>query len=397
MNINLPWLVQKRFYTSDPRCHVLLIVNSIRSWSCLTGAQKQTKQFYEGCFIKKNTSIRPHLKKQIATQILLWGTWYMLPSWKLIFSRDKRKKHFYRKCVAILNMTVHFNHGVWTKFPFTYFVNPVLNTFVLHSHTRGGFWFHSASQQTSSVSASSSSLISADSCSCSVGEFLVPRVDAAFPLLTLWEGGRTSQMVFLRNYYVLIHCEGACWLLPLFPSYWEVTVRLTKGRECMRNWWVMWKVAVFKVLCSECQAVCCIPLWNLVDMGEWAPKCRSNEEGLDIHSLLKASLLMRRCSVFLLRMDEVCLKPGSSDIGGSGSWTFSGTICGKYKGRKLTLFYLKFTDTSIETTNMFYQSDLCLRAVCIKTLKKVNSPIRDLLVTLMGCKTSCFPAQEPER
>lgn len=48
-------------------------------------------------------------------------------------------------------------------------------------------------------------------------------------------GGRTSQMVFLRNYYVLIHCERAGWLLPLFPPYWEVTVRLTKGRECMRN------------------------------------------------------------------------------------------------------------------------------------------------------------------
>lgn len=65
----------------------------------------------------------------------------------------------------------------------------VKHCFVLHSHTRGGFWFHSASQQTSSVSASSLSLISADSCSCSVGEFLVPRVDAAFPLLTLWEQG----------------------------------------------------------------------------------------------------------------------------------------------------------------------------------------------------------------
>lgn len=28
-----------------------------------------------------------------------------------------------------------------------------------------------------------------DSCSWSVGEFLVPRVDTAFPLLTLWEQG----------------------------------------------------------------------------------------------------------------------------------------------------------------------------------------------------------------
>lgn len=42
-------------------------------------------------------------------------------------------------------------------------------------------------------------------------------------------GGRTSQMVFLRNYYVLIHCERAGWLLPLFPSYWEVTVELYEG------------------------------------------------------------------------------------------------------------------------------------------------------------------------
>lgn len=42
-------------------------------------------------------------------------------------------------------------------------------------------------------------------------------------------------MVFLRNYYVLIHCEGACFTLPLLPSYWEVTVRLTVQRECMKN------------------------------------------------------------------------------------------------------------------------------------------------------------------
>lgn len=75
-----------------------------------------------------------------------------------------------------------------------------------------------------------------DSCSGPVGEFLAPPVDTAFPLLTLWEqGGRASQMVFLRNYYVLIHCEGACFTLPLLPSYWEVTVRLTVQRECMKN------------------------------------------------------------------------------------------------------------------------------------------------------------------
>lgn len=42
-------------------------------------------------------------------------------------------------------------------------------------------------------------------------------------------------MIFLRNYYVLIHCEGACSSLPLFPSYWEVTVGLTEGRERMRS------------------------------------------------------------------------------------------------------------------------------------------------------------------
>lgn len=48
-------------------------------------------------------------------------------------------------------------------------------------------------------------------------------------------GGRASQMVFLRNYYVLNHCEGACCSLPLLPSYWEVTVKLTVRRECMKN------------------------------------------------------------------------------------------------------------------------------------------------------------------
>lgn len=69
-----------------------------------------------------------------------------------------------------------------------------------------------------------------------MGKFLFPPEDTASPLLTLWEqGGRTGQMVFLRNYYALIHCEGACVSLPLFPSYWEVTVRLTEGRERMRS------------------------------------------------------------------------------------------------------------------------------------------------------------------
>lgn len=83
------------------------------------------------------------------------------------------------------------------------------------------------------------------------------------PAYFMGTGGRASQMVFLRNYYVLIHCEGACSTLPLLPSYWEVTVRLTVQRECMKNreeggWWVMWKVLVFKVLCSECQTLRCI-------------------------------------------------------------------------------------------------------------------------------------------
>lgn len=55
------------------------------------------------------------------------------------------------------------------------------------------------------------------------------------PAYFMGTGGRASQMVFLRNYYVLIHCEGACFSLPLFPYYWEVTVRLTEQRECMRN------------------------------------------------------------------------------------------------------------------------------------------------------------------
>ena len=48
-------------------------------------------------------------------------------------------------------------------------------------------------------------------------------------------GGRASQMVFLRNYYVLIHCEGVCCSLPLFPCYWEVTLGLTVQRECIKN------------------------------------------------------------------------------------------------------------------------------------------------------------------
>lgn len=55
------------------------------------------------------------------------------------------------------------------------------------------------------------------------------------PAYFMGTGGRASQMVFLRNYYVLIHCEGACSSLPLFPSYWEVTLRLTVQRECMKN------------------------------------------------------------------------------------------------------------------------------------------------------------------
>lgn len=55
------------------------------------------------------------------------------------------------------------------------------------------------------------------------------------PAYFMGTGGRASQMVFLRNYYVLIHCEGACCSHPLLPSYWEVTVRLTVRRECMKN------------------------------------------------------------------------------------------------------------------------------------------------------------------
>lgn len=55
------------------------------------------------------------------------------------------------------------------------------------------------------------------------------------PAYFMGTGGRASQMVFLRNYYVLIHCEGAGCSHPPLPSYWEVTVRLTVQRECMKN------------------------------------------------------------------------------------------------------------------------------------------------------------------
>lgn len=139
---------------------------------------------------------------------------------------------------------------------------------------------HTPGQQTSNVSASSSSFISALSWQLFMVCGGIPGSSSRrslSPASFMGTGGRTSQMVFLRNYYVLIHCEGACWLLPLFPSYWEVTksglprggsVWETERRE--GDWWVMWKVVVFKVLCSECQTVSYILPWTLEDMREWA-------------------------------------------------------------------------------------------------------------------------------
>lgn len=55
------------------------------------------------------------------------------------------------------------------------------------------------------------------------------------PACFMGTGGRACQMVFLRNYYVLIHCEGVWCSLPLLPAYWEVTVRLTVQRECIKS------------------------------------------------------------------------------------------------------------------------------------------------------------------
>lgn len=70
-----------------------------------------------------------------------------------------------------------------------------------------------------------------------VGEFLTPNSRrSAFPLLYFMRiEVRARQMVFLRNYYVLIHGVGACCWLPLFPPYWEVTGELTEQGECMNN------------------------------------------------------------------------------------------------------------------------------------------------------------------
>lgn len=64
----------------------------------------------------------------------------------------------------------------------------VLNTITLTQNTKLGFCLHyvlpSNFQRVGFVIVSH-----LDSCSRPMGEFLVPRVDTAFPLLTLWEQG----------------------------------------------------------------------------------------------------------------------------------------------------------------------------------------------------------------
>ena len=106
-----------------------------------------------------------------------------------------------------------------------------------------------------------------DSCSCCGGIPGSSSRHSLSPAYFMGTGGRTSQMVFLRNYYVLIHSEGACCSLPLFPSYWEVTVRLTKGRECdgwCERWWYL------RFLALNVGRLGFILPWSLEDKGEGA-------------------------------------------------------------------------------------------------------------------------------
>lgn len=90
-------------------------------------------------------------------------------------------------------MTVHFNtHSVGTEFPITYCVNILqcLTQFHCYAHTKHLTQFLFAYAWPANFQCVSFVIVShLDSCSWPVGEFLVPRVDTAFPLLTLWEQG----------------------------------------------------------------------------------------------------------------------------------------------------------------------------------------------------------------
>lgn len=166
-----------------------------------------------------------------------------------------------------------------------------------------------------------------DSCSRPVGEFLVPRVDAAFPLLTLWEQGAGPVRWFSSETIM-------CWFTVRGRAH-TPTVSFLLGSDCQAyrtegvyekqierregGWWVMWKVVVFKVLCSECQTVCWILSWDLEDVGEWAEHS-AGEPGRDgspyVHSVWKGLLLIQRSkSFFFFCWDgtaEVCLELDSA-------------------------------------------------------------------------------------
>lgn len=113
-----------------------------------------------------------------------------------------------------------------------------------------------------------------------MGEFLVPTAAAAFPLLTLWEQG-AGQVRWFSSETIMcwftargraVHSHRFLltgkWLsgLPNGGSVWETDREVGGGREsdgwCERWWYLR----------SECHTVCCIPSWDLEDMGEWAER-----------------------------------------------------------------------------------------------------------------------------
>lgn len=153
----------------------------------------------------------------------------------------------------------------------------------------GSFWLRSTGAgKLSARQLHRRRVISAHSCSPPAGGIPNSSSRRSLPLARFMgrgvgDGGRTSQMVFLRNYYVLIHSERAGWLLPPFPSYWEVTVERYEGegmyekhREGKEAWWLMWKVTIYKARRSECHGTGCVPPWKLA--GDESPACGRGEQ-----------------------------------------------------------------------------------------------------------------------
>lgn len=155
-------------------------------------------------------------------------------------------------------MTLHLNtHGVGTEFPITSCVNKQYcqTLYHRHVHTKHLMQFLFAYAWPANFQCVCFVMVTyLDSCSWPVGEFLVLRVDTAFPLLTLWEQGAGPVRWFssetIMCWFTVRGCalHSHCFLLtgkwhsglPYRGSVWRKKNR--GGREtdgwCER-WWYL--------------------------------------------------------------------------------------------------------------------------------------------------------------